>query len=189
MLINGGSIKVVFWKGEIRMAYREDDWVKRAPWPVRRGPYEEYGIDRENPRYPDQEEDVYSNLEWIDEEPYVGIGPEYYQRPDKFIYEDVNDALMMHGYLNARHIQVKVNDGIVTLEGKVISRQSKRLAEDLAFDIWGVRDVQNRLTIEEFDQTGDRTREGSAERRGEKDKRIEGSWSDSEPRRQSGRRE
>jgi hypothetical protein len=166
------------------MANREDERVKRAPWPRKRGPYEDYGWES----YPDQEEDVYSNLEWVDEEPYVGIGPEYYQRPDKFINEDVNDALMMHGYLNARHIRVNVNDGIVTLEGKVISRQSKRLAEDLAFDIWGVRDVQNRLTIEEFDQNEDRIREDWSERRGNKDTQVEGSLSESEMNQQTGQR-
>jgi hypothetical protein len=138
-------------RGQSVLPQFRDPSLSRMPHEPERTDWQRRYFERENPRYSNQQGDIYSNLEWVDEE-YIGMGPEYYQRPDKFIYEDVCDAMMMHGYLDARHIKVNVNDGQVILEGKVSSRQSKRLAEDLAFDIWGVKDVQNRLQIEDHNQ-------------------------------------
>ena len=38
-------------------------------------------------------------------------------------------------------------NGEVTLTGSVPDRHAKRLAEDLAEDVWGVRDVQNQIRV------------------------------------------
>ncbi|GAB4510823.1 MAG: hypothetical protein OHK0046_08070 [Anaerolineae bacterium] len=83
------------------------------------------------------------------EGPYYGHGPEGYQRSDERIREDVNERLMYHGGVNARKIQVKVENGEVTLEGQVGERRQKRMAEDAAEQVRGVKDVHNRLTVDE----------------------------------------
>jgi hypothetical protein len=139
-------------RGQSTLPQFRDPSVSRMPYEPERNEWQRQYFEDENPRYHQQEDDEYANLEWADEQPYFGIGPDYYQRPDKFIYEDVNDALMIHGYLNARYIGVEVKEGLVYLDGKVASRKAKRLAEDLAYEIWGVKDVENRLRIKEFEQ-------------------------------------
>lgn len=42
---------------------------------------------------------------------------------------------------------MKVESGVVTLEGTVSSRQEKHMAEDLADSIPGVKDVTNQLRV------------------------------------------
>lgn len=77
--------------------------------------------------------------------PYTGVGPKGYTRSDERISDDVSDLLAAHGQLDAREIDVRVENGEVILEGTVEDRQAKRLAEDLAERVPGVQDVQNRL--------------------------------------------
>jgi hypothetical protein len=88
---------------------------------------------------------------------YYGRGPQGYSRSDENIREDVNERLTYHGDIDATNIQVKVENGEVTLEGKVADRQQKRMAEDAAEQVRGVNDVHNRLTIDKnlLEQIGD----------------------------------
>lgn len=79
--------------------------------------------------------------------PYAGRGPRGYRRSDERIRADVNDALTEDGWIDATEITVTVERGEVTIEGTVESRAMKRLAEDVAEGVPGVRDVHNRLTI------------------------------------------
>jgi hypothetical protein len=53
-----------------------------------------------------------------------------------------------HGMLDATGIQVRVENGEVTLAGTVESRQAKRLAEDILESISGVKDVHNQLRVQ-----------------------------------------
>lgn len=76
---------------------------------------------------------------------YAGRGPKNYKRPDERIAEDINDRLTGHPDLDAADIEVRVSDGLVTLTGRVDTRQSKRLAEDLAESVSGVQDISNQL--------------------------------------------
>lgn len=76
-----------------------------------------------------------------------GRGPSGYKRSDARISEDVHDRLTEDHYLDATDIQVRVEDGEVTLEGHVANRRDKRRAEDLADDVPGVRHVQNNLRV------------------------------------------
>lgn len=76
---------------------------------------------------------------------YRGHGPKGYVRSDERITEDINDRLSYDAYLDASNIEVAVTNGEVTLSGTVHSRQQKRLAEDVAEDVSGVRNVENRL--------------------------------------------
>ena len=85
---------------------------------------------------------------------HVGRGPSNYQRSDERIHEDVNEELTRHPDLDATHIQVQVKDRVVTLEGTVESRQSKRMAEDCADRVSGVADVQNNLRIQRAAENG-----------------------------------
>jgi osmotically-inducible protein OsmY len=76
-----------------------------------------------------------------------GRGPRNYTRSDDRIKEDINDRLTDHTFLDASNIDVEVNAGEVTLTGTVDSRWAKRQAEDIAEDISGVKNVENRLRV------------------------------------------
>jgi len=80
---------------------------------------------------------------------FRGHGPRNYTRSDDRIKEDINDRLTDHSYLDASNIDVEVNNGEVVLSGNVDSRWAKRQAEDIAEDISGVKNVENRIRVEE----------------------------------------
>jgi len=82
---------------------------------------------------------------WNGSGPFVGRGPRHYRRSDERIREDVCERLTQDGYLDASDIEVDVRDAEVILRGSVDSRRSKRRAEDMAEDVFGVRDVRNEL--------------------------------------------
>lgn len=77
-----------------------------------------------------------------------GRGPKSYVRSDERIFEDVNELLTEDFYVDASEIDVKVNDGTVTLEGTIPNRVEKRMAEDLALCVSGVKEVEDRLTLD-----------------------------------------
>lgn len=90
---------------------------------------------------------------WVNKEEYkkqtsfVGYGPKNYKRSDDRIYEEVCETLMNNGEVDATNIGVKVEQGIVYLNGKVESRQTKKLAEFIIEDLPGVQDVRNELIV------------------------------------------
>ena len=79
--------------------------------------------------------------------PHAGRGPRGYQRADERIREDVCDRLCEHGYVDASLIEVTVQNGEVTLVGTVSERPEKRMAEDAAESVPGVREVHNQLRV------------------------------------------
>jgi osmotically-inducible protein OsmY len=79
---------------------------------------------------------------------FSGRGPKGYERSDDRIREDVCDRLMDEGEVDASNLTVEVRSGEVTLEGTVDSKDAKRRAEDIAEEVPGVREVQNRLRVE-----------------------------------------
>ena len=81
-----------------------------------------------------------------------GRGPRGYTRSDERIREDVSDRLADNPILDASDIEVTVSGGEVTLSGSVDSRYSKRLAEDLAEEVSGVKHVQNNLRVRQTGQ-------------------------------------
>lgn len=99
---------------------------------------------------------------WLVPGPYSGIGPQDYQRSDERIHEDVCERMTQHGQLNARNIQIQVNNGEVTLSGTVDDRQSKRFAEDVAETVSGVKDVHNRIQVQKRQMQGSQS-QGSAQ--------------------------
>jgi hypothetical protein len=83
--------------------------------------------------------------DWQRSGPYVGRGPQGYQRSDEQICEEVCYRLTQHGLIDASEIEVEVSQAEVTLHGQVDSRRTKRMAEDVAASVGGVKDVHNRL--------------------------------------------
>ena len=71
----------------------------------------------------------------------------HYQRSDDRIREDVYDRLNDHANVDSSDIRVSVSAGEVMLERTVHTRREKRMAEDIAESVSGVRDVQNRLRL------------------------------------------
>jgi osmotically-inducible protein OsmY len=78
---------------------------------------------------------------------HKGKGPKGYSRSDDRIRDDVNDKLSDDSYVDASEISVSVSSGEVTLTGMVNSRQEKRRAEDLAEEVSGVKNVENRIRV------------------------------------------
>ena len=78
---------------------------------------------------------------------HTGRGPKGWRRSDERIREEVNEALARHPDIDASDIEVRVENALVTLSGVVEDRREKRLAEDLAEDVFGVDDVDNDLKV------------------------------------------
>jgi hypothetical protein len=76
-----------------------------------------------------------------------GKGPRNYRRSDARIQEDVNDRLSDHPFIDASDIEVTVTSGEVVLSGTVNDRRDKRMAEDIAENVSGVNNVENRLRV------------------------------------------
>ena len=103
-------------------------------------------------------------MDKIREGKFRGRGPKGYRRSDERIKEDVNDRLTEHAYLDASNVEVNVKDGEVMLSGTVLDRTDKRLAEDLAESVSGVKNVQNNLRINKDWSTEPSTRPASTAR-------------------------
>lgn len=85
---------------------------------------------------------------WPDLPDYSGRGPRNYTRSDARIEEDVAERLTSNDTLDASDVDLSVENGVVVLDGSVADRQDKRLAEDLAESVRGVRGVQNNLRLQ-----------------------------------------
>lgn len=93
---------------------------------------------------------------------FTGKGPKGYRRSDERIQEDINERLTMHPDIDATEIEVRVQSGEVTLTGSVDERHTKRLAEDIAESVFGVKEVQNQIRVGSgFGQSFQQHSEGS----------------------------
>jgi hypothetical protein len=81
---------------------------------------------------------------------FSGRGPRGYRRGDDRIREDVCDRLSDHPGIDAGEVDVSIRDGEVTLQGSVPDRWMKRMAEDVAEDVQGVRQVHNHLRVADY---------------------------------------
>lgn len=66
---------------------------------------------------------------------------------DNVIKSNVETALFYDSWVDSQRVNVDVKDGTVTLTGTVNSSFEKRAAGDDAWEVPGVRDVQNNLQI------------------------------------------
>jgi hypothetical protein len=87
---------------------------------------------------------------------FSGRGPRGWRRSDERIREDVNERLTMHPDIDATDIDVQVRECEVVLSGTVDDRRVKRMAEELAENISGVKEVHNQIRVQRVD---DRSRE------------------------------
>lgn len=78
---------------------------------------------------------------------YRGIGPTSYRRSDARVLEDVHERLCDDDRLDASDIEVRCEDGVITLEGTVEDRRMKHRAEDLADSVRGVDRIDNRIQV------------------------------------------
>jgi hypothetical protein len=84
---------------------------------------------------------------------YSGRGPRNYKRSDQRIEEDINERLTQHHMIDASDIEVNVHNGEVTLRGQVDHRDAKRLAEDTAETVFGVKEVNNQIKVRQRGET------------------------------------
>jgi osmotically-inducible protein OsmY len=76
-----------------------------------------------------------------------GRGPKGYKRSDDRIREDVCDRLTDHHDIDASEIEVRVQNGEVTLTGTVTERRQKHAVEQLIESLPGVADVHNQIRV------------------------------------------
>ncbi len=89
--------------------------------------------------------------ESFSEKHHIGKGPRNFSRSDELLKEEVCEAFLRSSVLDPSEMNVSVEKGVVTLEGHVRNKEDKYLAEDLALDIAGVKDVMNLLSKGKFD--------------------------------------
>jgi len=80
---------------------------------------------------------------------YAGRGPRGYKRSDNRIEEDINERLTEHSMIDASDVEVSVQNGEVTLRGHVDHREAKRIAEDIAESVFGVKEVNNQIKVKQ----------------------------------------
>ncbi len=78
-----------------------------------------------------------------------GRGPQGYVRPDERIADDIIDRLTDAPDIDASEIMLMVEAGVATLTGNVPVRAMKHRAEDIAADASGVREVRNRIRVDD----------------------------------------
>lgn len=72
--------------------------------------------------------------------------------------------------IDATDVEVTVHNGEVTLRGQVDHRHAKRLAEDIAESVLGVKDVNNQIKIRQRDETEEYGRE--TETSGKRERKV-----------------
>jgi len=72
--------------------------------------------------------------------------PPRYRRPDERILDDVWHRISVAA-IDPQDVEVEVSDGVVTLSGRVSTRFEKRVIEDIADGVFGVREVHNHLRL------------------------------------------
>jgi osmotically-inducible protein OsmY len=78
---------------------------------------------------------------------YYGKGPKSFKRSDERIKEELSELYTRHHDIDASDIELEVKDGEVTLSGSVPERRMKYLAEELAENSMGVREVNNQIRV------------------------------------------
>lgn len=77
---------------------------------------------------------------------FRGRAPRSYRRSDERILDDIIERLVI-GAVDASEVEVKVENGEVTLNGTVRDRRDKRRIEDACEDVFGVQDVHNHIRV------------------------------------------
>ncbi|RWA56870.1 hypothetical protein AU476_02005 [Cupriavidus sp. UYMSc13B] len=75
------------------------------------------------------------------------VGPRNYQRTDERILEVLCEQLSRSARLDLSDVEVRVEQGVVTLDGSVPDRLQKYRIEDIADETFGVKDLVNHLRV------------------------------------------
>ncbi|RZT31366.1 BON domain-containing protein [Cupriavidus agavae] len=78
----------------------------------------------------------------------VGRGFRHHDRPDDRVLGDVCDRLAMHPGVDVAEVTVEVQSGVVKLGGTVEDRYERRLVEEIAESVSGVRQVENGIRLQ-----------------------------------------
>ena len=70
---------------------------------------------------------------------------------DAWLVSNVNTALLFHRNVNATKTEVLAKDGTITLRGEIASVAQKDAATEYAWDVQGVKDVKNEMTVSNND--------------------------------------
>jgi osmotically-inducible protein OsmY len=90
----------------------------------------------------------------VAEDIQVGVSP-YFRRTDTEIAEAVLNALKWHTSVNESKIKVKVDEGVVTLEGEVDWDYQRRAARTAIENLNGVRTIYNFISVKPVASPGD----------------------------------
>jgi hypothetical protein len=138
----------------------EGRWVRRGTG-GERGDWRGRGTEPHPRPWMDSEplaRDTRGMYEWEDRGPLAWLrrdrddrgakprGPKGYKRSDERIHDEVCERIARSG-VDADEVEVKVENGEVTLTGTVGMREHKWRLESIADDVWGVEDVHNQLRI------------------------------------------
>jgi len=140
--------------GEGRSWFGDENAARRRQFDEQRGGYGGFYSSHERPGYGTSNygrSDYGSNYGGMSAGQtgglYTGRGPKGWKRGDERIMEDVCQRLTEHPGIDASDIEVKVENGEVTLTGTIEDRRIKRMAEDTAEDVSGVTEVHNQLRV------------------------------------------
>ncbi len=169
---------------------KNQDWAQQVDWQPDQGPYRDYGWESDESVLPEfrdpsihltrQEQDDVQRMRQEEfgagrrtqRGPYAGVGPQGYQRSDDSIFEEVCQRITQHGQIDASHMKVNVKKGEVTLDGDVDSRQTKKMVENIADQVHGVKDIHNNLHIQHQGQANQtRSNQGGSSRQGGKNRK------------------
>ena len=93
-------------------------------------------------------------------------------KSDEDIKEDISNAMLWDNVVEDFEINTKVKNGIVELNGEVESWTEKKLAEDIAMTVTGVRGIDNNIEINIRDERPDDEIKNDIRRRLSMDPRI-----------------
>ena len=82
-------------------------------------------------------------------------GAKGWRRPDARILDEVAERIALCG-ADASDVEIRVEDGVVTLTGTARSREDRRLMEEVASEVFGAEDVYGLLRVAPADGHGGR---------------------------------
>lgn len=85
--------------------------------------------------------------------PHSGKGPKGYSRTDEKIKDEICERLYHDSFVDASDVEINVENGEVILTGTIENRDTKRRIEGIVESTPGVKDVENRLKINQFPTT------------------------------------
>lgn len=107
-----------------------------------------------NEHYLSDDYSRFSGPEYLDRLSLSQAHLQGHHRRDTLIYEEVCEALLNNPQIDATDIEIQVEDGRVTLSGKVDDREMKREVELSLEHIPGIQDLFNLITLTEFTDVG-----------------------------------